>query len=89
VWLSFLSALGFLVGEKLLTLVSVSVVSQAFLSEAIFSGGFLLVPLAAHFAFTAAVVLMYARFRVPYVLALAVGIILHTLYNAMILGGAL
>lgn len=88
-WLSILSALGFLVGEKLLTLVSVSVVSQAFLSTAIFSGGFLLVPLAAHFLFTAVVVLIYARFRVPYVLALAVGVILHTIYNALILGGAL
>ena len=88
-WLAFLSALGFLVGEKLLTLVSVSVVSQAFISTAIFSGGFLLVPLAAHFIFTAVVVLLYARFRMRYVFALAVGIVLHTIYNALILGGLL
>jgi len=86
---AFLSALGFLIGEKLLTLVSVSVVSQAFLAQALFSGGFLLVPLAAHFLFTAVVVLLYARFRPPYVVALAAGIILHTLYNALLLGGAL
>lgn len=88
--LAFLSALGFLLGEKLLTLVSVSVVSQVFLSQALFSGGFLLVPLAAHFFFTALIVLVYARFRrVPYVVALALGVILHTLYNVLILGGAL
>lgn len=90
VWLAFLSALGFLAGEKLLTLVSVSVVSQAFLATALFSGGLLLVPLAAHFSFTAIIVLLYARFRrVPYWVALSVGVILHTLYNALILGGAL
>lgn len=38
VWLAFLSALGFLIGEKLLVLVSVSAVSQAALSAVLFSG---------------------------------------------------
>ncbi len=87
VWLAFLSALGFLVGEKLLTLVSVAIVSQAFLATALFNTGFLLAPLAAHFVFTALVTLVYARWRPHYGWALAGGIILHTLYNVAILGG--
>ncbi|MBI4675701.1 MAG: ABC transporter permease [Chloroflexi bacterium] len=87
--LAFLSALGFLVGEKLLTFVSVSIVSQTFLSAALFNTGFLLAPLAAHFCFTAIVVVVYARFRPRYVFALALGIILHTAYNAVIVGGSL
>ncbi len=87
--LAFLSALGFLLGEKLLTFVSVSIVSQAFLASALFNTGFLLVPLTAHFLFAAIVVVLYQRLRVRYVFAVAVGIALHTAYNALVIGGAL
>lgn len=86
--LALLSALGFLVGEKLLLFVSVSIVSQTVLSAALFNTGFLLAPLAAHFFFTAVVVVVYARFRVRYIFALALGIVLHTIYNVLILRGA-
>ena len=89
IFLSFLSALGFLLGEKILTFVSVSIVSQAYLSGALFNTGLLIVPLTAHFLFTAIVVVLYQRLRVRYVFALAVGIVLHTAYNALIVGGAL
>jgi len=86
--LAFLSALGFLVGEKLLTFVSIAIVSQTVLSAALFNTGLLIVPLAAHTFFCGIVVVLYARFRAPYLLALAVGIVLHTIYNALIVGGA-
>jgi hypothetical protein len=87
--LAFLSASGFLIGEKLLTFISLGIVSQTYLSAALFNTGFLLVPLAAHFCFTAIVCLLYTRARIPYVVALAVGIILHTAYNALIVRGSL
>ncbi|MBI5302135.1 MAG: ABC transporter permease [Chloroflexi bacterium] len=85
--LAFLSALGFLVGEKLLLLVSVNLVSQTMLSTALFNTGFLLVPLAAHFVFTSIVVVLHARWRVRYPIAILVSVILHAIYNALIAGG--
>ncbi len=87
--LAFLSALGFLIGEKLLTFISLGIVSQTFLSAALFNTGFLFVPLAAHFCFTAVVCLLYTRARIPYVAALAGGIVLHTIYNVLIVRGSL
>lgn len=89
-WLSFLSALGFLIGEKLLLLISVSVVSQANVSGALFGAGvFLLIPLAAHFIFTSLVTLMRIKLRFPYWLALALGTIAHFFYNATVMRGGL
>ena len=88
--LSFLSALGFLIGEKLLLLISVSVVSQANVSGALFGAGvFLLIPLAAHFIFTSLVTLMRIKLRFPYWLALALGTIAHFFYNATVMQGGL
>jgi ABC-type Na+ efflux pump permease subunit len=88
--LSFLSALGFLIGEKLLLLISVSVVSQANVSGALFGAGvFLLIPLAAHFIFTSLVTLMRIKLRFPYWLALALGTIAHFFYNATVMRGGL
>lgn len=87
VGLSFLSALGFLVGEKLLLLVSVGVVSESALSAAIFNSGLLLIPLIAHFVFTTIVCLLANRFgvrRYPY--AIVVAAIMHVLYNLYVLG---
>ena len=89
-WLSFLSALGFLIGEKLLLLISISMVTQAQVSSALFGAGiFLLIPLVAHFDFTSTVSLLRIKLRFPYWLALALGTILHFFYNAYVMRGGL
>ncbi len=88
--LSALSALGFLVGEKLLLLVSISFVSQAPVSGALFGAGLiLLVPLVAHFIFTAIVSLLATKVKLPYTLALIIGTVMHFIYNWKVLGGGL
>ena len=85
--LSLLSALGFLIGEKLLLYVSLSVVSESVLSAALFSSGFLLIPLMAHFCFTAIVCLLTGRFGARfYPYAVLAGAIVHSLYNLYVLG---
>lgn len=86
--LAFLSALGFLVGEKLLLLVSVSVVMEAPVSGALFGAGvFLLIPLVAHFIFTSIVTLLRTKARLPYPLALAAGTVVHAFYNWIVTRG--
>jgi len=88
--LSFLSALGFLVGEKLLLLVSISMVAQAPVSGALFGAGLLLfVPLVAHFIFTVIVTLLRTKMRFPYWLALGIGTIVHFFYNVYVMRGGL
>ncbi|MCA2000820.1 MAG: ABC transporter permease subunit [Chloroflexi bacterium] len=88
--LSALSALGFLVGEKLLLLISITMVSQASVSGALFGSGLLLlIPLAAHFIFTAIVTLLAVKAKFPYALALTLGSIAHFIYNWRVLGGGL
>ncbi len=88
--LSFLSALGFLVGEKLLLLVSIRMVAQAQVSGALFGTGLLLfVPLVAHFVFTAILTLLRTKLRFPYWLALGIGTILHFFYNVYVLRGGM
>jgi ABC-type Na+ efflux pump permease subunit len=85
--LSFLSAVGFLVAEKLLLYISLSAVSQSALSAALFSSGMFLVPLIAHFVFTALVCLLTSRFGVRYYpFAVLAGSIVHALYNLCVLG---
>ena len=85
--LAFMSALGFLAGEKLLLFFSISMVSQSALSEALFSSGFLLVPLLAHFLFTSIVSLLYGKLKIHYPVAIFTATILHTIYNWFLLGG--
>jgi ABC-type Na+ efflux pump permease subunit len=88
--LAFLSAIGFLVGEKLLLLVSISIVSQAPTSGALFGAGkFLLIPLFAHFLFTSIVTLLRTKVKFPYALALLVGTIVHSIYNYYVMKGLL
>ena len=53
--LTFLSALGFLIGEKALLLVTLSAVAQSSIAGALFNTGLLPMPLAAHFIFTSIV----------------------------------
>ena len=86
--LSFLSALGFLAGEKILVLLSISMVSQAPISSVLFGEGLLLlVPLIAHFIFTSIVTLLGTRTKLSYATALAMGTAVHFLYNWYLLGG--
>jgi ABC-type Na+ efflux pump permease subunit len=88
--LSFLSGLGFLIGEKLLLLISISMVSHASVSGALFGAGlFLLVPLVAHFVFTAIVTLLATKARFPYMLALMIGTVAHFMYNWYLMRGGL
>jgi ABC-type Na+ efflux pump permease subunit len=88
--LSFLSGLGFLIGEKLLLLLSISMVSQASVSGALFGAGmFLLVPLVAHFVFTVIVTLLTTKMKLPYMLALIVGTGVHFIYNWYLMRGGL
>lgn len=88
--LSFLSALGFLVGEKLLLLVSINMVAQAAVSGALFGAGLLLfIPLLAHFVFTSIVTLLRAKLRFPYWLALGIGTIAHFIYNVYVMRGGM
>lgn len=85
--LSFLSAVGFLGGEKLLLLISLSTVLESALSPALFSSGLLLIPLVAHFVSTATVCLLTKRFGVrAYPYAVLAGSIVHALYNLYVLG---
>jgi ABC-type Na+ efflux pump permease subunit len=85
--LTFLSALGFLVGEKLLLLVSIQSVSRSLLSAVLLNAGKLWITLLAHFTFTTIVTLL-TRWWGPkrYHLALVVGGVVHLIYNLSILG---
>ncbi|MFN8381801.1 MAG: ABC transporter permease subunit [Anaerolineales bacterium] len=90
VGLSFLSGLGFLIGEKLLLLVSISMVSQAQVSGALFGAGLLLfIPLIAHFIFSVTITILRTKLRFPYWLALGVGTILHFIYDVYVLRGGM
>ncbi len=85
--LAFLSALGFLIGEKLLLLISLSVVSESLASQALFSTGALILPLLAHFVFTTIVCGLRARFRWRYVVTVLIGAAVHVAYNWIVAGG--
>ncbi|MBC7877352.1 MAG: ABC transporter permease [Anaerolineales bacterium] len=86
--LSFLSGLGFLIGEKLLLVLSISMVSEARVAGALFGAGLLLfVPLISHFIFTAIITLLRIKLKFPYIIALGIGTIIHFFYNVYILRG--
>jgi len=86
--LSFLSALGFLIGEKTLLLLSISMVSQARVAGAFFGAGlYLFIPLIAHFIFTTIVTLLRIKLKFPFILALALGTLVHFFYNVYVLRG--
>lgn len=88
--LAFLSALGFLLGEKILLLLSISVVAKASVASALFGAGLLLfIPLFAHFIFTAVVVMLRTKARFPYIIALTFGTIIHFFYNWYVMQGGL
>jgi len=87
-WYAFLSVVGFFVGEKLLVLISLTVVLQASISSVLFGTGLLLfVPLIAHFIFTALVTTLRMKTRLSYTAILTIGSMVHFLYNWYLLGG--
>jgi hypothetical protein len=84
--LSFLSAFGFFIGEKALLYLSLSIISSNVLMEAIGSANLLIIPLIAHFVFTAIVCLGTKKFGTKYYpYALIAGSFVHFLYNFYIL----
>ena len=85
--LSFISALAFLIGEKLLLYLALSVISESMFTTAIFSTGLLALPFVMHFVSTSTVCLIAARFGTRYYpLAIIAGAILHSLYNLHVVG---
>jgi ABC-type Na+ efflux pump permease subunit len=85
--LSFIAALGFFIGEKLLLYIALSVISESMFTTAIFSTGLLAIPLIAHFVFTSIVCLITARFGIRYYpAAIIAGSVVHALYNLYVIG---
>lgn len=87
VLLAFLSALGFLIGEKLLLMVSIQSVSESLLSAVLLNAGKLWITLAAHWVFTAILALLllwWGPRRYRYALAVAGAV--HLMYNLVVLG---
>ena len=85
--LACLSALGFLVAEKLLLYLALSVTSESMFVQALFSSGLLLIPLALHVASTSVVCLMTARLGIRfYPIGIIAGSIIHTIYNLNMVG---
>ncbi|MBN2005316.1 MAG: ABC transporter permease [Anaerolineae bacterium] len=85
--LAFLSAVGFLLGEKLLLLISISSVSESVLAAVLFNAGKLWIPLLAHFTFTTIVTLLTRRLGARwYIVALLGGVAIHVVYNLYVLG---
>jgi hypothetical protein len=85
--LAGLSALGFMLAEKLLLFLAINVVSESMFIQALFSGGLLLLPLALHVVSTAVVCLLTMRFGTRfYPLAIAAGSIIHAIYNLNVMG---
>ncbi|MBN1177511.1 MAG: ABC transporter permease subunit [Dehalococcoidales bacterium] len=88
--LAALSALGFMLAEKLLLLMAMSVVSDSPVIEMMFGGGMLLLPLALHVVSTSVVCLFTARFGTRYYLpAIVLGSIIHAIYNVSVMGALL
>ena len=85
--LAFLSALGFLIGEKLLLLISLSVVSESLAAQTLFNTGALILPLVAHFVFTVIVCGLRARFHWRYAVTVLIGAAVHVAYNWIVAGG--
>ena len=84
--LSFLSAFGFFIGEKVLMYLSLSIISNNVLMEALGSANLLVIPLIAHFVFTAVICLGTKKFGVKYYpYALIAGAFLHFIYDFYIL----
>jgi hypothetical protein len=85
--LSFISAAGFLIGEKVLLFFSLSIISSVLFTEALGSIELLLLPLLAHFIFTLlACTLVKALGTKWYPFAIVASSIAHYAYNSYLLG---
>ena len=85
--LSFITVLGFFIGEKALFYIALSVISESMFTTAISSAGLLIVPLMAHFVCTSIVCLITARFGIKYYpVAILAGSVVHALYNLHVIG---
>ncbi|MCJ7605106.1 MAG: hypothetical protein MUO19_03620, partial [Dehalococcoidales bacterium] len=85
--LSVISAVGFMLMEKLLLYVALSVVSDSMFMQALSGGGLLLLPLGLHIVSTSIVCLATARFGTRYYpFGLLAGSIVHVLYNLYVTG---
>ncbi|MFC1941825.1 ABC transporter permease, partial [Chloroflexota bacterium] len=85
--LACLSALGFLIAEKLLLFLALSVVGESVILSALFGSGLLLLPLVLHVVSTAVVCLLTARFGNRfYPIAIIAGSIIHAGYNLYVIG---
>jgi hypothetical protein len=88
--LSFLSALGFWAGEKLLLVLTVNLSSESrlfssFFGTALFNGWLLIVPLVLHTASTYLVCTLSRRGSKKYPIALICGTAIHAIYNIAVL----
>jgi ABC-type multidrug transport system permease subunit len=88
--LSFLSALGFWAGEKLLLVLTVNLSSESrlfssFFGSTLFNGWFLIIPLVLHTASTYLVCTLSRRGSKKYPLAIICGTAIHAVYNIAVL----
>ncbi len=85
--LSAISAAGFFIGEKLLLLLALSVLSESDFISAVFSGGLWFQPLLLHIASTCVIGLVTKTAGTRYYyLAILTGTIIHSVYNLFITG---
>jgi ABC-type Na+ efflux pump permease subunit len=85
-FLSAASAIGFFIGEKAMLYLSLSVVSNVMLIDALGGAGLLLIPLVAHFIFTSVVCLPTKKFGTKYYpVMLFAGGLLHFIFDFAIL----
>lgn len=88
--LAVLSALGFMLAEKLLLFLIMDVISDSSIVETLFSWSLLLAPLALHVGSTSVVCMATARFGTRfYILAVIFGSMLHAIYNFIVVGTTL
>lgn len=80
------SAVGFLIGEKLLLFITLSVISNLMLVEALMDANLLFIPLIAHFVFTSIVCLSAKKLGTKYyIVGLLGGSLVHYVYNMYII----
>jgi hypothetical protein len=85
--LAALAALGFMLAEKLLLLIAMSVASESMFLQTLSGGGLFLMPLALHAVSTAVVCLFTWRCGTRYYpLAIVIGSLIHAAYNLSIMG---
>ncbi|MBI4670374.1 MAG: ABC transporter permease, partial [Chloroflexi bacterium] len=85
--LAFLAALGFVVGQSLLLLLSIQLLTQASLARVVFGSAFSPAPLAANFLGTSVVCVLNLRFGVRYRIALLAGALLNLALHLATAGG--